>query len=670
MHNRKRFLGKTLALSTLLGALACTSLLGCSNSSNQDMPTADETATASTKKDYSNTPKGKELSVDFKTKDTNTNWKAESYEEITLSDSSIAYTGTKATVDGSTITIQNAGVYRISGNLTDGQIIIDANKTDFIWLILDNASITNTTGAAIYAKQSDKVTITLAEGSKNSVTDGKTYSYSSNEKTPTACIYSKDDLSINGTGALTVTSNSTNGISTTNDFKLVSGTLNITAAQDGIRGKDSVAIKGGTITIDAKNDGIKSTNDTEDEHGFLYIEDGTFQITAGNDGFQAEKSLWIKDGAFAITTNGGSKNAEKKQEMRPGKDFPGQQPSATSTPSVTDSANAETTESTSYKGIKAGNDLYITGGTFIIDSCDDSLHSNATVTIDQGSFTIQSGDDGIHADNQLTINNGSIIVTESYEGLESTDIVINDGVIDVTASDDGINAGSGSESSSEPHPPMGGGQTTSTSNCSITFNGGTITVSANGDGIDANGSITQTGGSIVVNGPTTGGDGALDYDNTYTMNGGTLIATEISGMSQAPSTDSKQNTIYVNFESTLEAGNKLKLCDSTGNAILSHTTTKVSNGIILSSPSIKQGETYTLYNGTKQLCAITPSASVTCVTDSGASSTIAEIGGGRRGQGGPGGGPNGQKGPGMVGGEQGNTPPNGTPPDMPNNSSN
>lgn len=651
MHNIKRFLGKKVTVMLMTALLVSSTLVACSSSNkNTDPnPTATTSATDSAEVDYSNTPTGKELSVEFKTKDTNSNWKEESYETITLNGHSIQYDGKNATISNSTITITAGGVYHITGDLTDGQVIVNAAKTDFVWIVLDNASITNTKGAAIYAKQSDKVTVTLAENSKNTLTDGETYSYEGEEKAPTACLFSNDDLSINGSGQLTVTSNSADGISSKNDIKIVSGTITVNAKDDGIRGKDSVAIQNGTITITASGDVIKSTNTTEDENGYIYIENGTFHITAVNDGIQAEKSLCIKDGAFTITINGGSKNAVQKTEnefdRRGGFQ---QEATATATPEAT------TTESvsTSYKAVKAGNDIYITGGTFTIDSCDDAIHSNNTVNIDQGTFTITTGDDGMHADNALTINNGTIDVVSSYEGLEAAALTINDGTINITASDDGMNAAGGADSS-QGNAPFGGDNFKEGTDYSITFNGGTITVNSEGDGLDANGSIYQNGGTIYVNGTTMGGNGSLDYDNSYIIKGGVLITTGSSEMAQAPSTDSTQNSIFIQYSNTMNAGSEIKLANSKGATVLSYTSTKNFTTIVLSSADIKQNETYTLYDGATKLCTITPTSSLTCVTDSGEQTTISENaqGGGR--------------GNGMKGG-QGQAAPNGEMPETPN----
>ncbi|MDO5292397.1 MAG: carbohydrate-binding domain-containing protein [bacterium] len=643
MHNIKRFLGKRAAMALLLFTFGSTAIMGCSNNNNTNETTQTEqpaTATASPSTetaDYSNTIKGSEISVNYKDEDTNTDYKSSSYETITLSDSGIEYSGSNAKVSGQTITITSAGVYYVTGSIKDGQIIVEATKNDLVHIVLDNASITSSTGAAIYAKQSDKLVITLAEGSTNTLTDGTSYSYSDTENAPNACLYSADDISINGTGTLNVTGNYKDGIATKNDLKIVSGIINVTAADDGIRGKDSIAVKDGTITVTAGSDGLKSTNTTEDDKGYLLLEAGTFTITAGNDAIQAEKSLCVKGGTYTLTTNNGSTNAQKThEEMMSGgmnggfgnrNNQASQTTEATIAPETTASSTTETTTSTSYKAMKAGNDIYVTGGTFTIDSCDDAIHSNNTVTIDDGTFKIKAGDDAIHADADLTINNGTIAIDASYEGLEASNITINDGTITVVASDDGINAGGGTDSS-QGNSAFGGDPFANTGDYSINFNGGTVTVTSEGDGIDSNGSIYQKGGTIYVNGTTNGGNGSLDYDTSYEISGGTLIAAGSTGMAQTTSDTSSQASIFVQYTDVKNANTPITLKDSSGKTVITYAPTTNYQCVVLSSTDIKTNETYSLYSGETKLCDIKPTSVVTCVTDSGETTTISQHGGG------------------------------------------
>ena len=379
--------------------------------------------------------------------DSDINWDNMNKEDITLNDKSV--------------TISNGGVYTISGKISNGSITV--NTSDNVKLILNNVEITNNSGPAIIILSAKNTVIELADNSVNSLTDGSNYSNQEYD----GCIYSKDDLILQGNGKLIVNAKYSDGIVSNDDLKIVSGTYEITSTDDGIRGKDSVYIVDGTITINAKGDGIKATNDTETEKGNIRIDNGTIKITSDGDGMQAENKLVINNGVFDITTNGNS-------------------------------------DDVSCKGIKAINSILIANGTFNINSEDDGIHSDNYIEINDGKITIKSNDDAIHADGMILINNGTIN-TNAHEGLEATYVKINDGVININASDDGINAG---KKSNEYAP-------------TVEINGGKITIKmANGDtdGIDSNGNIYINGGTIDItcNSP-------FDYDGEAKNNGGTII---------------------------------------------------------------------------------------------------------------------------------------------------
>jgi hypothetical protein len=228
----------------------------------------------------------------------------------------------------------------------------------------------------------------------------------------------------------------------------------------------------------------------------------------------------------------------------------------------------------SAKGLKAGVDLTITGGTIQISSLDDAIHSNDSITINGGDLTLASGDDGIHADAALTINGGDLEITECYEGLESRIITINDGTIRLTASDDGINASS-----------------------YVYLNGGYLAIDAGGDGLDSNGSIEMTAGVVIVNGPTNTGNGALDYMGSFNISGGYLVAVGSVGMAEAPSTTSTQYSVIFGLASAQAGGTMIHVESASGQEILSFVPTKVYQSVVLSSPELENGETYVVYAG-------------------------------------------------------------------------
>lgn len=321
------------------------------------------------------------------------------------------------------------------------------------------------------------------------------------------------------------------------------GTLTINSNKDGIAGKDDLYILSGTYNITATNDGIKG-KDT------VNITNGKFKIISSLDGIQAETSLTIYNGTFNITSG-------------------------------------KTTSEESQKGLKAGTTLLIKKGTFIINSIDDAIHSNETITIDNGTYTITTTDDGMHADNEITINKGTININKSYEGIEAYKITINDGTINVTSSDDGINIGGGNDNSGQ-----GSRQDKfmdSNNGGLLTINGGTIYVNSEGDGLDSNGSITMTSGVVHVDGPTNNGNGALDYNGTFDISGGELIAVGSSGMVQNVSNSSTQNTVLVTLSS--QASGSIEF------AGITYSPKKSYQSIVISSPSLKTNETYTLTAG-------------------------------------------------------------------------
>lgn len=547
------------------------------------------------------------------------------------------------------VTITAAGTYVLSGKLEDGGVIVEVSAEDKVRLVLNGAEVHHSNGPAIDVKEGEKVFITLAEGTQNTVTDGTAYSDTS-EEGPTAAIYSKADLVLNGTGSLVVNGQYKDGITSRDDLKLVSGTIEVRAADDAIVGRDLLAVKDGFITVEAGGDGLKSTNDSEEGKGNIAIEGGTFTINAVNDGLQAAVSLRTDGGTFDIVTGGGSANAPVKTIDEPWGRAPrdaaaqGADPQAAATAEATEAADPAAeldTESTSAKALKAASVIAVTGGTFTIDSADDAVHSNNSVLISGGEMSIQSGDDGAHADASLTIEGGTVEIVKSYEGIEGTLITIAGGDINVAATDDGVNVSGGNDTNSGG---FGQDQFADSGDRKLVISGGTMTVDAAGDGLDANGSIEMSGGTVTVFGPTSAGNGTLDYDGTFNLSGGTLIASGSAGMAMAPSEDSAQATVAMSFSQTQTAGSPVTLKDADGNEILTVTPTKDYQIVLFSSPEVKSGSTSSIASGDTQIVQFETSSSVTWVNESGVTEAPAGhggMGGGMR----PGGGqmPNGER---------------------------
>ena len=222
--------------------------------------------------------------------------------------SSATITGEGCSLTDSILNITAPGTYVLSG-IFNGQVRAHVDKTEKVRLVLNNASISCADGPAIIITSADKVGITLADGTNNTLSDGKTYTDTS-DKAPNACVFSKDDLTINGNGSLTVNGNFHNGIDTSNDLKLVSGTINVIAKNHALKGNDSVSVFGGSITVNGGNDGIKSDTEGEAGKGFFYMNGGTLDVTAVDDGIQAVSSIRIDSGSVSFHVQDDATNCD------------------------------------------------------------------------------------------------------------------------------------------------------------------------------------------------------------------------------------------------------------------------------------------------------------------------------------------------------------------------
>ncbi|MBP7053622.1 MAG: carbohydrate-binding domain-containing protein [Phycisphaerae bacterium] len=637
---------------------------------------------------------------------------------IALDGTSISASGIGTTVDGNTVTITCGGTYSVSGALADGQIIVDSTDKQTVRLILDGADVHCSWSAPILIENAKKTLLILAENTENYASDGRSETVETESaEEPNAVIFSRDDLTICGDGSLTICGDVNDGISCKDGLIIAGGVIDINVVDDGIRGKDYLVIRGGSITVNARGDGLKADNDEDATLGYISIEGGTVGITSGSDAIQAQTDVLIRDGVITVLAGGGSNtrratNTEAKGitagvvlfldggdlavesaddalhsdgsltldggalvlssmddaihaddavdvnqgEVRITASYEGIECNTVTvrggdiqivssddgiqagvslsimsgvvkivsggdaisseadlriaggeiTLTSGGGSSAKIATTLSAKGIKGAGSVVIDDGNLVVNSADDAIHADVDVTINGGTLALSSGDDGIRAGIDLLINGGTIDIAKSYEGLESAkgNITINDGSIHIVSSDDGINVSAGGDTGmggpgGGPGGWPGGGGNPSTTTAGaywLYINGGYLAVNAAGDGIDSNGSIAMTDGTVVVSGPTANDNGAIDH-LSFSMTGGFLVAAGSSGMAQAPSTTSTQYSILLTFQSTQAANTLVHIQDSQSQDILTFAPSKQYSSVAFSSDGLIRGSSYTVYSG-------------------------------------------------------------------------
>lgn len=536
---------KSATSITLLAALALT---GCSATSTSNASASSATSTSASSTSGTTSKVADSFSTDVKSgaklaEDTHYSAKDltwDSSSEVTIDLSNPTATDGVTVSDG-VITITKAGNYKLTGTY-EGQIKVEAADSDMVRLILNNATITNSTGAAINVVEADEVVIYTASGTTNTVSDGSSYSDTASGS-PDAAIYSKSDLTLAGEGTLKVEGKYEEGIHTSDGLVIASGPLEVNAANTGIKGKDYVDILDGTITVTASQDGIKATNDTDGNRGWVRLSGGTVNISAGDDGFKAERVLEISGGTLNITQ-----------------------------------AN---------EGIEAQY-INILDGTVNVTSSDDGINASYSTTSTStepttATSTKQSAQGGQNSAPQAPSGSAGQAPAGGGQAPSGT----------MGQPPAGGGAGGG----------MGGG-TFEVVDATINITGGTVTVNANGDGIDSNGTATLSGGTLIVNGPFTGGNASLDTNGDLLLNGTTVTAGNSGDMFEAPSTNSTSGYVKISNVSNLSAGTTVQVADSSGNVVANYKVTNSSTALILvSSAKITKGESYTVYTTTDSVDA-------------------------------------------------------------------
>ena len=546
---KKSNLIKSATSITLLSALALT---GCSatSASNTSATSAISTSTSSDSDTKSKTAdsfstdvkSGAKLAEDTHYSAKDLAWDSSS--EVTIDLSNPTATDGVTVSDG-VITITKAGNYRLSGAYS-GQVKVEAADSDMVRLILNNATITNSTGAAINVVEADEVVIYTASGSTNTVSDGSSYSDTASGS-PDAAIYSKSDLTLAGEGTLKVEGKYEEGIHTTDGLVIASGTLEVNAANTGIKGKDYVDILDGTITVTASQDGIKATNDTDGNRGWVRLSGGTVNISAGDDGFKAERVLEISGGTLNITQ--------------------------------------------SNEGIEAQY-INILDGTVNVTSSDDGINASYSTT-STGTESASTSSTQTTQSNQAAQGNAAQGGQAPAGGGQAPSGTMGSGTTGQPPAGGGAGGGMG-----------GGGGTFEVVDATINITGGTVTVNANGDGIDSNGTATLSGGTLVVNGPFTGGNASLDTNGDLLLNGATVAAGNSGDMFEAPATSSTSGYVKISNVSNLSAGTTVQVADSSGNVVANYKVTNSNTALILvSSSKITKGASYTVYTTTDSVDA-------------------------------------------------------------------
>ena len=526
---------KTVTSVTLIAALGLT---GCSTASGTTLTSGTSTVhsavsgtTAGTS--TSNTAAGQTLDTQTHYTNEDLSWDSSDEKTIDLTNPAAA---DGVSVESGTITITSGGTYRLSGEY-NGQVKIEAAKTDTVRLVLDNAKITNSTGAAINVVSAAEAIIYTAAGTTNTVADEANYTATGDDD-PDAAIYSAANLTLAGEGSLSVKGSYEEGIHTTGGLVIASGTLEVNAANTGIKGKDYVDITGGIVNVTAAQDGIKSTNTDDESKGFTRLSAGSVTVSAGDDGLKAPRTLEI---------SGGTLNIEKSNE-----------------------------------GIEAQY-INILDGDVTVNSTDDGINASLK---DSSSDASSDTTSGTATTGQQTQQNQNGQVQQAPAGGGAAP---------------GGSQGSTGQNQNMPQPPTdgtmpgGGGGTFEVVDAAINISGGTVTVNAEGDGIDSNGTATFSGGTVTVNGPTAGGNNALDSNGDLLLNGGTVTTGSTADMFEAPSSASTSGYLKITDSSALTQGSTVQVTDSSGTVVANYKiTTSGVQLVLVSNKNIVKGQSYTV----------------------------------------------------------------------------
>ena len=583
------------------------------------------------------------FNLEYSKRDMDVSFDESSATKITLSGDSASVSGSGAVAEGSTVTISTAGTYIVSGNLTDGSIIVATSENDKVQIVLNGVKIACSSGPAIDIQSADKCFITLAEGTQNSLSDASAYA----SEDANACIYATCDLTINGSGSLDVSGNYRHGVFSKDDLVVYGGTIRVSAVEDGLNGKDSVKIGAGDISIAAGADGVKSSKSTNPEKGFVYVSDGSLSIDAEDDGIQAKTYLCIAGGSIEIDAADDALHSDLEGALNGG---------STTVRSGDDAFHCETklevndgsfVAETCSEGYEA-EQVIINGGDTDIYALDDALNASAADLSDDSessdSDATASGsagkpganaaqpDGSIGAPDASEQQNAAPQGASQQDGATPPELPSDDGTQGGQAGEAPSDLGQapdaqgGMERGGQAPDGQGGAPGASDSNCLIQINGGTVVLDSQGDGVDSNGNVEITGGTLLVNGPSSDGDGAFDYDGEATISGGTVLMVGAVGMAQSFTSGTQA---FALVQASGSAGSAIEATDVDGNVIATLTATKAFGCVLVSGASVSDGDTIT----------VSVDGSATTATASTTGTSGIAVGGGAGGPGGMGGGP-------------------------------
>ena len=567
---------KKMLVYTVLGMLFVSSLAGCGSLSGSNTgvnnSSADSTSAGIIQTDAGGADAGEDTDSSllttydmldfedmFSDRDKDASYDESSATQITLSDSKAEVTGNGATANGTTVTISTEGTYIISGSAKDAEIIIDADDKDKVQLVLDNCNITNDDSACILVNKADKVFLTLADDSENTLSDtDEEYTQSTDDYTVSGVIFSRSDITFNGSGSLTINAGYKHGIVCKDDLKVTGGSYQITSAEKGIAANDSIRIADASFTIDAGNDALHTSNGDDEGKGYLYIAGGTFDIKSDDDAIHAKTCLVI---------TGGDINIEE-----------------------------------SYEGLE-GATIDIEGGDIDVMASDDGINaaykrSDSVDTADeQEKHQEASSDMDANVPTETEMNTSTQANETYYTGNDSETSVQNT----LTAEKIGNHANMvGNANMGGGHNGMdggpGGGMMDTQADAYIKVSGGDVYVNADGDGVDSNGMIYVTGGTLTVEGPTNSANAALDYGIGAEISGGTAIFAGSVGMAENFDENSTQYSVLYNFDSVISAGTEVSLLDESGQKLMTFTPCKEYQSVIFSCAELKEGS-YTIKAG-------------------------------------------------------------------------